>query len=96
MHCLFWVLLLWLICHYFQKLARKHQWGVEVIARLVVVELVLPVVQVDVRVAAEGLALIVAKILAKDIVREVAVVVVLACLTISSKYLNPTEQVVFE
>ena len=96
MHCLFWVLLLWLICHYSQKLARKRQWGVVVIARMVVVELVLPVVQVDVRVAAEGLALIVAKILAKDIVREVAVVVVLACLTISSKYLNPTEQVVFE
>jgi hypothetical protein len=63
---------------------------------MVVVELVLPVVQVDVRVAAEGLALIVAKILAKDLVREVAVVVVLACLTISPKYLNPTEQVVFE
>ena len=90
------MLLLWLICHYSQKLARKHQWGVVVIARMVVAEFVLLVVLVDVRVAAEGLALIVAKILAKDIVREVAVVVVLARLTISSKYLNLTEQVVFE
>ena len=86
MHCLFWVLLLWLICHYSQKLARKHQWGVVVIVRMVVVDIVLLVVLVDVRVAAEGLALIVAKILAKDIVREVAVVVVLACLTISTKF----------
>ena len=81
-----WVLLHWLICHYSQKLARKHQWGVEVIVHMVVVELVLPVVQVAVREAAEGHALIVARILAKDIVREVAVVVVLACLTISTKF----------